>query len=44
MIKKEPYDSPEFAVLNFGFNENVNTTIDVINASNDVYEDDPFDI
>lgn len=45
MIKKEPYDSPEFAVLNFGLDENINTTLnDVISASNDVYEDDPFNI
>lgn len=45
MIKKEPYTSPKFDVLNFDLEENVNTTMnDVISASNDVYEDDPFDI
>lgn len=45
MIKKEPYASPEFDVLNFGLKDNVNTTInDVIIASNDVYVEDPFDI
>lgn len=45
MMKKEIYASPEFEVLNFGLRENVNTTMnDVISASNDVYEDDPFDI
>jgi len=44
MIKKEPYISPEFDVLNFGL-DNVNTmSTDIISASNDVYEDDPFDI
>ena len=45
MMKKEIYASPEFEVLNFGLRENVNTTMnDVISASNDVYEDDPFNI
>ncbi len=45
MIKKEPYISPEFDVLNFGLKDNVNTmSTDIISASNDVYEDDPFDI
>lgn len=45
MMKKEIYASPEFEVLNFGLRENVNTTMnDIISASNDVYEDDPFDI
>ena len=44
MMKKEIYASPEFEVLNFGLRGNVNTTMnDVISASNDVYEDDPFD-
>ena len=46
MIKKEPYDSPKFNVLNLGLKENVNTTInDVITTSDpDVWEEDPFDI
>ena len=46
MIKKEPYTSPEFAVLNFNLEVYVNTTInDVITTSDpDVWEEDPFDI
>jgi len=45
MIKKEPYVSPEFDELNFRLEDNVNTmSTDIISASNDVYEDDPFDI
>lgn len=44
-MKKELYASPELEVLHFNFDENVDTTMnDVISASNDVYEDDPFDI
>ena len=44
-MKKEIYTSPEFEVLKFGLRENVNTTMnDIISVSNDVYEDDPFDI
>lgn len=45
MIKKEPYDSPKLSIKEFPRKDNVNTTLnDVITISNDVYEDDPFDI
>ena len=44
-MEKELYASPKLEVLHFNFDDNVNTTInDVISASNDVYEDDPFNI
>ena len=45
MIKKEKYNSPKLTIMEFPTRENVNTTMnDVISASNDVYEDDLFDI
>lgn len=43
-MKKEHYISPELEVLNFGLKDDVNTmSTDVISASPDVYENDPFD-
>lgn len=45
MMKKEPYAFPEFEVLHFGLEGDVNTTMnDVVSASNDEYQDDIFDI
>jgi len=42
-MEKELYIFPELEVLNLGLEDDVNTTsTDVISASQDVYEKDPF--